>query len=77
MKGHAELSAPLEGAFWEGGARTFIHKGTNGRWRDVLSPEESRKYEDMALRTLGPACARWLATGERDTTDGTPLRAIA
>jgi aryl sulfotransferase len=38
MKRHAELSAPLGGQLWEGGASTFIHKGVNGRWRDVLSP---------------------------------------
>lgn len=64
MKRHAELSAPLGGAIWEGGAGTFINKGTNGRWRDVLSPEESRKYEALAAEKLGPACADWLATGE-------------
>ena len=64
MKANAERSAPLGGITFEGGAQTFIHKGTNGRWRDVLSPEEVRKYEDLALRQLGPDCARWLATGE-------------
>lgn len=31
MKAHAELSAPAGGNFWEGGAKTFIYKGTNGR----------------------------------------------
>ena len=64
MKRNAEFSAPLGGAVWEGGAATFIHKGTNGRWRDVLSHEESRRYEEMALGNLGPDCARWLATGK-------------
>jgi len=64
MKANAEKAVPLGGIFWEGGAQTFIHKGTNGRWRDVLTPEEVRKYEDLALQNLGPKCARWLATGE-------------
>jgi aryl sulfotransferase len=64
MKQHATKSVPLGGAFWEGGAQTFIHKGTNGRWREVLSREESGKYEDMALEKLGESCAYWLATGE-------------
>jgi aryl sulfotransferase len=64
MKRHATKSVPLGGAFWDGGARTFIHKGTNGHWREVLSREESAKYEDMAREQLGPSCARWLATGE-------------
>src|SRR5690606_1892346 len=63
MKQHAHLAAPLGGKFWEGGARSFINKGTNGRWRDMLSPEESAKYEQLAVDKLGDACAHWLNTG--------------
>lgn len=61
MKSHAELSVPLGGALWEGGATTFINKGTNGRWRDTLSAEEVRAYEARAVKELGPECALWLA----------------
>jgi aryl sulfotransferase len=64
MKKNAAKSVPLGGAFWNGGAQTFIHKGTNGRWRDVLSAEDSYKYEYRAAQELDPACAYWLATGE-------------
>lgn len=63
MKEHAELSAPLGGALWEGGGKTFINKGTNGRWRDELSPAESAAYEQKALEKLGPECAAWMAHG--------------
>ena len=49
---------------WVGGTKTFINKGTNGRWRDVLTAEESAEYEAKALAELGPECAHWLATGE-------------
>jgi aryl sulfotransferase len=69
MKAHAAQSAPLEGALWEGGAETFIHKGQNGRWRDVLSPEESRRYEEMAVNELGADCAGWLLTGSETKPD--------
>ena len=65
MKAHAQHAAPLGGVFWEGGATTFINKGTNGRWRDVLSAEDVRAYEQRAREELGDECARWLATGER------------
>ncbi len=61
MKQNASKAVPLGGAFWEGGAETFIHKGVNGRWRDVLSPEESTAYEVKARAELGEACAAWLA----------------
>ncbi|MDB5480403.1 MAG: sulfotransferase [Caulobacteraceae bacterium] len=64
MKAHADLAAPGAGAFWEGGATTFIHKGTNGRWRDLLTAEEIAAYEQRARVELGEECAHWLATGE-------------
>ena len=65
MKRNAAQSAPLGGAVWEGGATTFINKGANGRWRDMLPEEDSRAYEKRALAELGPECARWLAHGSR------------
>jgi len=63
MKANATASVPLGGAFWDGGAETFIHKGINGRWREALTPSDSAAYEAAAVRELGPACAAWLATG--------------
>jgi aryl sulfotransferase len=65
MKAHSELCAPLGGMPWEGGSDTFINKGVNGRWRDVLPPEESKAYERKAEEMLGFECARWLMNGER------------
>ena len=64
MKANAEKVAPLGGAVWEGGASTFVNRGTNGRWRDVLTVQDSIDYERKALEKLGPECAHWLATGE-------------
>jgi aryl sulfotransferase len=64
MKAHAEQMTPLGGAVFEGGASTFINKGVNGRWKDVLTLEDSLAYERMAEEKLGAACARWLKTGE-------------
>jgi aryl sulfotransferase len=64
MRQHGEKVAPMGGAAWNGGAKTFINKGTNGRWRDTLTAEESAQYERRALTELGLECARWLATGE-------------
>jgi len=63
MKEHAADVAPLGGAFWEGGAQTFINKGTNARWRDVLTSADNALYEKLAREKLGGACAAWLATG--------------
>lgn len=63
MKANATKSVPLGGAFWDGGADTFINKGINGRWHDVLPAEDNARYEERALSELGPECAQWLATG--------------
>ncbi|MGZ5863350.1 MAG: sulfotransferase domain-containing protein [Methyloceanibacter sp.] len=63
MKKNATKSVPLGGAFWEGGAETFIHRGTNGRWRDVLTSEDCAAYEAKTRAELGEGCAKWL-TGE-------------
>ena len=65
MRRHAAKSVPLGGIFWDGGAQTFIHKGTNRRWRDTLTAEDCARYERMAVEQLGKPCAQWLATGER------------
>ncbi|NNE21194.1 MAG: sulfotransferase domain-containing protein [Rhizobiales bacterium] len=64
MKANAAASVPLGGAFWDGGAETFVHKGTNGRWRDTLSAEECARYERRAVDELGTDCAEWLKSGE-------------
>lgn len=64
MKQHAEQSVPLGGAFWEGGAKTFVHKGVNGRWKELLTDEDIARYEAIALERLGQDCAQWLATGQ-------------
>jgi aryl sulfotransferase len=64
MKANAAATVPLGGAFWEGGAETFMNKGTNGRWRDTLSAEESAAYEQRAFAELGTGCANWLRTGK-------------
>lgn len=37
MKRQGELYAPGGGQFWKGGAETFMHKGTNNRWRAMYS----------------------------------------
>ena len=52
MRAAAETYVPDGGASWKGGAQTFIHKGINGRWKDILSLEELKLYElacDKAL----------------------------
>jgi aryl sulfotransferase len=48
---------------FRGGQQTFFNKGTNGRWRDVLTDEDLELYAAAKQRVLEPDCARWLETG--------------
>lgn len=63
MKVRAAQVEFLEQMF-DGGGGTFVNKGTNGRWRDVLSPEEIALSDEVAAANLTPDCAHWLKTGE-------------
>ncbi len=64
MKRNAEDVAPLGGVVFEGGGKSFINQGTNGRWREQLAKEDCAAYEARALAELGADCALWLETGE-------------
>jgi aryl sulfotransferase len=48
---------------WVNGAQSFFYKGTNGRWKDVLTEEELAMYEDAASQLLPPECKTWLEQG--------------
>ena len=50
-------------AMFKGGQTSFIHKGTNGRWRGVLDDEDLALYAEAVERVLTPDCARWLERG--------------
>ncbi len=63
MKSHAGQMAPLGGALWNGGATTFINKGTNDRWRDTLTPDDIAAYDAKAVAELGEDGAAWFAGG--------------
>jgi aryl sulfotransferase len=63
MKNQADLYAPGGGQFWKGGGKTFLHKGTNGRWRDLLSDDEMKLYDAACERALSPDCRAWLENG--------------
>ncbi len=63
MKSKGEFYAPGGGQFWKGGAETFLHKGTNGRWRDILSDDEMKLYDAACERTLSADCRKWLENG--------------
>lgn len=63
VKQKAEELMPNAAQNWTGGAKTFINKGTNGRWRNVLTDEDLALYEAAIVRELTPDCSHWLENG--------------
>jgi len=57
----AKTHGDIDFAF-KGGADSFIFKGTNERWRAVLSPEDLQLYEAAAAK-LDPELRGWLENG--------------
>lgn len=45
------------------GAKTFMNKGTNGRWQGVLTEAELDQCRKAVERELTPDCAKWLEHG--------------
>lgn len=54
---------PMADIVWKEGAKTFMNKGTNGRWREVLGPAELKLYDAAVARALTPEAATWLEHG--------------
>jgi aryl sulfotransferase len=56
------LMANLASIF-RGGKETFFFKGTNGRWRDIISSEDLALYDAKVGAFLSPDCAEWVEKG--------------
>ena len=47
-----------------GGADTFLYKGSNDRWRHVLTAEELAAFERRSKELLPPDAIAWTASGQ-------------
>ena len=63
MKNASEALMPAAGNIWKGGGKTFLNKGTNGRWHDVYSDEDLALYEERVAAEFSPALAAWCEHG--------------
>ena len=63
MKRDADALLPMAQVLWDEGGQRFLHKGTNGRWRDVVRTDDLQRYEDRLVAEFPPALASWVANG--------------
>jgi aryl sulfotransferase len=62
MRAQADRISDFESKF-VGGAESFLYKGTNGRWHDVLTADELALYDKRVTEILSEDAARWLERG--------------
>jgi aryl sulfotransferase len=63
MKGQgAELMPGAEMA-WEGGYKSFLYKGTNGRWQGVCAEADLAAYRAKVAAEFTPGLGAWLEGG--------------
>jgi aryl sulfotransferase len=58
-----EAEDPNRSSAFKEGVKTFFFKGTNGRWKDVLSADELTLYDRKAASVLAPDSRAWLEQG--------------
>ena len=63
MKSKAAELMPTAGAIWQGGGDTFLHKGINGRWRDVYDAADLALYDAKVREAFSGDLARWIEFG--------------
>lgn len=66
MRAYGANSIPLNGAFWDDGVKTFIHKGRNRQWASVLSNRDVLNYKAESSRRLGLQASKWTMLGGED-----------
>ena len=69
MKANSDALLPHIGEHFDKGAERFLNKGTNGRWRDVLTDADLARYDAVFRRKVAPACADWLEHGRLSAGD--------
>ena len=48
---------------WDGGSQRFLYKGTNGRWKDVLTEADLTAFAARIKAEFTPGLAAWLEHG--------------
>ncbi len=69
MRNASDALMPAAGNTWKGGGKTFLNKGTNGRWHDVYQAQDLALYEDRVAAEFTPALAAWCEHGRLGAGD--------
>jgi aryl sulfotransferase len=63
MRAQGETLMPGAEHAWVDGAKTFLHKGVNGRWQGVFAEADLAAYQAKVAAEFTPALAAWVEKG--------------
>lgn len=63
MKKDGDALMPTAQMAFDRGADRFLNKGTNNRWKDVLTRDDVARYEALAARKWSQATLSWVRNG--------------
>jgi len=63
MRAQGDALMPFAANSWVDGARTFINKGVNGRWREACATADVDAFEAKVAAAFTPGLAAWLKSG--------------
>ena len=63
MRRDGDALLPKIGEHFDTGPARFLHKGTNGRWKDFLTTTDLARYEALVTHKLPPALRAWVEQG--------------
>jgi aryl sulfotransferase len=63
MRAQGDQLMPGAHMAWDGGSQTFLHKGFNGQWRNVLTADDLAAYDALVRAEFPADLAAWLEHG--------------
>jgi aryl sulfotransferase len=63
MKAQGGELLPVLAVLFDAGSDRFINKGTNGRWKDVLTDADLARFDRMATAKFTPSARAWIEGG--------------
>ena len=73
MKAQGADLLPTVQIMFDRGHDRFLHKGTNGRWKDVLTGEDLARFDALTHTKFTPSARAWIEGGRLAAGDPTAL----